>query len=263
MPQVEINGTLFHADLEDSILDVARKEKSHIGYSCGGNGACQTCEVVVHEGMEALSEINPTEMAWLTPQKREEGHRLACQAKIVQDGIPIRVTTRVQMLMEIFTKTFNKEDRAEDTPGPDPKAVSAFIKFIGKETVSHLAVVPSAAMNSAFKLVEGDYSPSTIKEALKAWREQIPDIEPRFDKLSDAVAKLSQMKPENLPKSLQPVFESAEPLAKGLSELVGNFIGAAAKGNPFAPKKPRPGVHHIDIEMPEKNTKHFSEENNG
>ncbi len=225
MIKVEINGLEVEAELNESLLDVARREKAHIGYTCGGNGACQTCEVEVIDGMEALSEINETEKAWLTPDKQLDGHRLACQAVIIREDVPIFLTTRVQHLLNIFNKTFN-EPGQDKVLTPNPDALKHLLAYVGKETVSHLVTTPAAVTNSLFRMFEGDYKPEMVYEALKAWREQAQDIKPDMDQLKDNIEKLAERKPEipELGKMLEPIIDNSKPFLDQLNEAVTNFI---------------------------------------
>jgi len=247
MPKVEINGKEMHAELHENLLDVARREKVHIGFSCGGNGACQTCEVIIAEGMEALSPINDTEKAWLTPQKQEEGHRLACQSEIIKDDLPIKLTTRIQVLLNIFTQTFNESAEKKGLK-PNPEALKNLIEYIGKETVAHLATTPAAVTNSMFRMIEGDYKPEMVYEALLAWREQTQDIKPDIQQLRHNIEKMAENKPEipEISKWLEPLIESSKPIFSQVTDVVSSFIEAKMPGAPkeFGTNQ----VHRIPIE---------------
>jgi len=52
--------------------------------NCHGHGLCGTCEVLVIEGAENLSERTPREIRKLRTYDRHR--RLACQAAVVGDG---------------------------------------------------------------------------------------------------------------------------------------------------------------------------------
>ncbi len=71
-----------------SILDVALNFDIPLEHACGGNCACTTCHVIVHSGMENLSEMDDEEAdrldtAWdLTPTSR-----LGCQAIVHGDVV--------------------------------------------------------------------------------------------------------------------------------------------------------------------------------
>lgn len=76
-------GLTFEVEPGKSILDVALDHDVPLNHSCGGNCACASCHVIVHEGMEHLSQktddedFQLEEAAGLTPMSR-----LSCQSKI-------------------------------------------------------------------------------------------------------------------------------------------------------------------------------------
>lgn len=225
MIKLVINDVEAEAELNETLLEVARRQKSHIGYTCGGNGACQTCEVIVSEGMDALSEINDIEKSWLTPIKQDEGHRLACQATIIKDDVPIELTSRVQVLLNIFNHTFN-ESAEKSGLKPNPMALKDLVEYVGKETVSHLATTPAAVTNSMFRIFEGNYKPEMIYETLKAWREQTQDIKPDVELLKEKLTNLAENKPQlpNLPELFAPIIDKSKPIFKQVNEAVTNII---------------------------------------
>jgi len=235
MPELEVNGTVLPVNLDETILDAIRRANGQvfIGYTCGGNGACQTCQMIVHEGTAFLSEPNRTELAWLTPTKRKNNYRLACQAKVVQDGTVI-VTTQAQMIIDTLSSVFNKTEEREDVVGPDPKAISKLINIVGHETLSHFTILPSAAVNSAVRLADGDYTPNMILDGFKAFREQLPDVKPTLEKLLDTVKQMPEAPnmpnmpkmPQDLPQLPQPI----KPLSQSLAHALGGMVEA---GNAF------------------------------
>ena len=44
-----------------SILDAAEECHARVGHACGGNLACSTCHVWVHEGLDSLPEVTDKE----------------------------------------------------------------------------------------------------------------------------------------------------------------------------------------------------------
>jgi 2Fe-2S ferredoxin len=45
----------------ESILEAAEECGARVGHACGGNLACSTCHVYVHEGLDSLPEIQDKE----------------------------------------------------------------------------------------------------------------------------------------------------------------------------------------------------------
>lgn len=74
--------------LPGSILDIALANNIHLEHNCGGNCACTTCHVVVKEGTENLSEMQPDEEDRLDMAEGLTLHsRLGCQAVVKGDVI--------------------------------------------------------------------------------------------------------------------------------------------------------------------------------
>jgi chlorosome envelope protein J len=97
---IYINDKPYEAEKGDLLLQVAQRNKCHIGYICGGNGICQSCFVYVKEGASTLSAPNNIEKASVSEKLFQEGGRLACQSVIVSDG-SLRVITRAEHLRRI------------------------------------------------------------------------------------------------------------------------------------------------------------------
>ena len=97
---IYINGRPCEAQKGDILLEVARRNKCHIGYICGGNGICQSCFVTVTEGMEHLSQPGSDEKAFISDRLFEAGGRLACRTRITGEGT-VRMLSRTENLKRI------------------------------------------------------------------------------------------------------------------------------------------------------------------
>lgn len=248
MPKIVINGIDYQGSLEESILDIAKNNHCNIGYACGGNGACQTCEIAVLDGMDALSEVNDNERAWLTKDKIKNGHRLACQAKITREDTPIVVSTRLQSLIDLFDKAFR--NKGDGGLGEEAIAFKDLVNLIGKEAFSHFAVLPSATVNSVVRFVDGDYSPEMVATALLAWREQAEKIDPNFEKIKEAALKLKEKTPES-------IVEKADPIVKGMKDMVSTVMRMAERMTGEGSSAPE--VRHIPIDVRRTKAKERSE----
>ncbi len=71
---VKIEGCKSDATL----LEIAMENGIQMDHACGGNGACTTCMVKVHEGAENLSEITEREEMMGMNSDHPE-YRLGCQ----------------------------------------------------------------------------------------------------------------------------------------------------------------------------------------
>jgi 2Fe-2S ferredoxin len=71
-----------------SLLDIALAHDIHLEHNCGGSCACTTCHVIVREGADNLSEMEPDEEDRLD---MAEGltirSRLGCQAVVRGDVV--------------------------------------------------------------------------------------------------------------------------------------------------------------------------------
>lgn len=76
-----------------SILDAAEECGARVGHACGGNLACSTCHVYVHEGLDSLPEIADKENDIMDKafDVRAES-RLGCQAKVATDDVVVEIT---------------------------------------------------------------------------------------------------------------------------------------------------------------------------
>ncbi|HEU0034202.1 MAG TPA: 2Fe-2S iron-sulfur cluster-binding protein [Kofleriaceae bacterium] len=76
-----------------SILDAAEECHARVGHACGGNLACSTCHVYVHEGLDSLPEVSDKENDIMDKafDVRPES-RLGCQAKLGADDVVVEIT---------------------------------------------------------------------------------------------------------------------------------------------------------------------------
>src|SRR3954466_16047200 len=77
----------------ESILDAAEECGARVGHACGGNLACSTCHVWIHEGLESLPEVTDKENDIMDKafDVRAES-RLGCQAKLGDQDLVVEIT---------------------------------------------------------------------------------------------------------------------------------------------------------------------------
>jgi 2Fe-2S ferredoxin len=77
----------------ESILEAAEHCGARVGHACGGNLACSTCHVYVHEGLESLPDIHDKEDDIMDKafDVRPES-RLGCQAKLGDEDLVVEIT---------------------------------------------------------------------------------------------------------------------------------------------------------------------------
>jgi 2Fe-2S ferredoxin len=76
-----------------SILDAAEECHARVGHACGGNLACSTCHVWVHEGLDSLPEVTDKENDIMDKafDVRLES-RLGCQARLADQDVVVEIT---------------------------------------------------------------------------------------------------------------------------------------------------------------------------
>ena len=77
----------------ESILAAAEECGARVGHACGGNLACSTCHVYVHEGLDSLPEIHDKENDIMDKafDVRPES-RLGCQATIGDADVVVEIS---------------------------------------------------------------------------------------------------------------------------------------------------------------------------
>jgi len=80
-------GKCAEAEAGETLLSVARRLGVAIDSACGGQGVCGKCRVIV-----LLGSVEAESSPLLIPEQEQEGHVLACQAKVCGDvvvGVPV------------------------------------------------------------------------------------------------------------------------------------------------------------------------------
>lgn len=68
------------ANKGDNLLQVSMEAGVHINASCGGEGACGKCRVIIKSG-----EVECRDCGKISPEDYEKGYRQACQSKVLSD----------------------------------------------------------------------------------------------------------------------------------------------------------------------------------
>ncbi|MCK5434695.1 MAG: 2Fe-2S iron-sulfur cluster binding domain-containing protein, partial [Dehalococcoidales bacterium] len=80
------------AEEGDNLLETAIAAGVHINASCGGNGVCGTCKVLIEEG-----GVDSSRTEKLSQEEYKQGHRQACQSSIITDlVVSIPVESRLE-----------------------------------------------------------------------------------------------------------------------------------------------------------------------
>lgn len=142
----------FGTDGEPSIVaegsylwDAARRVGVRLPAECGGTGQCDTCAVVVNEGMELLSPLTESERDKLSSERLAMNERLACQVKIERAGdltvTPVPVAERTETSAETvddFRRNFRSLPLEKKI-----RALAEFEVITAYQTLNTIAGVPS------------------------------------------------------------------------------------------------------------------------
>lgn len=115
MPRITVQplGIAVEARPDDTIMAAAGAQGYYWPTTCGGEGRCTTCAVIVRSGEDNLSEMDNPERttieAELGPTAAERGVRLACQARVLGDVEVLKLGVR--------------RDWHADAPEPEPRDV--------------------------------------------------------------------------------------------------------------------------------------------
>ena len=77
------NGTKeFKVEGGQNLLATLNEVEIYIPSACGGKGSCGLCTLQVIKG---AGDYLPTELPWISEERRKENYRLACQVKVKND----------------------------------------------------------------------------------------------------------------------------------------------------------------------------------
>lgn len=77
--------TEFSAVSEHSLMRNLQDQKIPVASSCGGEGICGKCKVIVLSGSENISAKSNQEESLMKRLKIEENYRLSCQCYLLGD----------------------------------------------------------------------------------------------------------------------------------------------------------------------------------
>jgi ferredoxin, 2Fe-2S len=84
------NDALIEFSMGDNLLDTLNANKVGISQSCGGNGSCTTCAVLVLEGADSVGPRSEIELERALERGFAPNERLACQIQLCE-SIKIRI----------------------------------------------------------------------------------------------------------------------------------------------------------------------------
>ncbi len=110
------------------LIDAAKRLGVEIHDDCGRLGLCDSCAVTVKSGAEFLSEPTKAELEQLSEDRRKQGERLSCQAKIAKEG-EIVIMTHEKKDERPAEERINEEYRKEFEELPLEKKISRLMEL--------------------------------------------------------------------------------------------------------------------------------------
>ena len=123
------------------LIDAARRVGIEVEDECGRLGLCDTCAMTIKEGAEFLSAPTKAEIELLSDERRKNGERLSCQAKIEKAG-------------EIVILT--KEKPKEEKPTAEEKAENyrkEFEELPLEKKIADLVRLEAIALGETFTFI--------------------------------------------------------------------------------------------------------------
>jgi ferredoxin len=129
------------------LIDSARRLGIEIIDECGRLGLCDSCAVTIKNGAEFLTPPTKAEIELLSDERRKNGERLSCQAKIEKVGEIVVVTKEKKE--DSKAKDPNEEYRKEFADLPLEKKIANLLEL---EAMA-LSETFSFILNSPYKIV--------------------------------------------------------------------------------------------------------------
>ncbi len=93
----EPTGAKAKVPVGTNLYEAAQQAGVEVSGSCGGQGTCGECQVIIADGM--VSELTSQERKLLAPALIKEGTRLACQTELLDDAV-----VRVPSVQEVVVR---------------------------------------------------------------------------------------------------------------------------------------------------------------
>ncbi len=170
IPKLTFNDKVYQVKSGESLLALARRHGAHVWFVCDGRGLCRTCECQVLAGKESLGPPNDDEIAAISGSRREEGYRLACQARVTGPE-DVKVVSVAEQLRRQAVRLVRLERGAESVSGFSDLMVDLI--GVGSEFVRSL---PHVARNLVPRIID---SPPSVSGATDYLR----DAERMFEKV--------------------------------------------------------------------------------
>ncbi len=130
------------------LFDAAGRLGIETEAECGRVGACDSCAMRITAGGELLSEPTLAELNQLNNERRKNGERLSCQAKIEKPGELTVMTNKKEEINEEKTEEKTEEYRKQFEELPLEKKIASLLEL---EAIA-LGETFSFVLNSPYKI---------------------------------------------------------------------------------------------------------------
>lgn len=131
------------------LIDAARRVGIEVEDECGRLGLCDTCAMTIKQGGDLLSAPTKAEMELLSDERRKNGERLSCQAKIEKSGEIVIMTKEKQKQEKPSAEEKSENYRKEFEEMPLEKKIAELVRL---EAIA-LGETFSFILNSPSKIV--------------------------------------------------------------------------------------------------------------
>jgi ferredoxin len=129
------------------LIDASRRLGIEIYDECGRLGLCDSCAVTIKRGGEFLTDPTKAEIEQLSEERRKNGERLTCQAKIAKEG-------------EIVILTHEKKDEKPEAERRHEEFRKDFDELPLEGKISQLLELEAVTLSETFNFILN--SPYTI-----------------------------------------------------------------------------------------------------
>lgn len=132
------------------LIDAARRIGIEVEDECGRLGLCDSCAMTIKQGADLLSAPTKAEMELLSDERRKNGERLSCQAKIEKSGEIVIMTGEKKKEEEPKAEEKSENYRKQFEEMPLEKKIADLVRL---EAIA-LSETFSFILNSPSKIVD-------------------------------------------------------------------------------------------------------------
>jgi ferredoxin len=132
------------------LIDATRRIGIEVEAECGRLGLCDSCAMTIKQGKDLLSAPTKAETEQLSDDRRKNGERLSCQAKIEKSGEVVIMTKEKKKEEKPSDEEKTEAFRKEFEELPLEKKIAALMKL---EAIA-LSETFSFILNSPYKIAD-------------------------------------------------------------------------------------------------------------